>query len=185
MATGVYKDTVIVTRLSEVRALDGKCATEILPGTLVTAKGDLSKTNSFVYVPDVKNHTFTPATADTVRGLCIVLNAEEDELRNVRERGKTGRKSVADPFPPNEQIRADILKAGAEYTFIIDDSVTGAVVPGTLLKPGANGKLVLAATPVAGTPGNEMFTAIESLAAGEGLGTGANKDLRRIACRVL
>ena len=175
MATGVYKDTVIGVRLGEVRALDGRydhATNQLKPGQLVTAVGDLAATNGVIYRPDTANHKFTPAAVGTVRGLCVVLNAEEDELRHVTARGKTGRKSVADPFPPREQVRAHVIRAGEEFTFIA--SGTAAVANGALLAVAANGEVVAATAPE-----DALFVAIETCLATD---TG---DARRILCRVL
>ena len=180
MATGVYKDTVIGVRIGEVRALDGKMdpalATDaektILPGQLVTAVGDLAVGNGVVYLPSASNHKFTKAAAGKVRGLCVVLNSLDQELRHVREDGKSGpRKKVSDPYLPGEQLRAAVIKAGDEYTFIIGG--TAAVANGALLAVGADGMLVAA------SGGNEVASAIETMTAS------ATGDNRRILCRVL
>ena len=168
-----WDDSVVIVRLGEVRALDGRCGEEILPGTLVTAAADLETGNGVIVRSNNANHVFTKAPEDKVRGLCVVLNAEEDELRHVTDRGKVGRKAVSDPFPAYEQVRAHVLKAGEEFTFIVDESVAGAVNVGDELAVGGDGKLV----PASG--GNEVATARATVV------VGATGDARRIPCRWL
>lgn len=156
-------NSIVPVPLGEIRRLDGKLATAMLPGTLVTAIGELGGGSSTHTQPTYPNVTFTANTSENTSGVLIVM-FEEDMV--------TAADAISVALPISSHARASVLKPGEEVTVIMSEAAT--IAAGDKLYPAADGKV--AKVDNSQTP---MFSAIETCAT-----TSTGDDLRILA-RVL